>query len=99
MRDDSTLKSVASKKHSECKSDINDCTPRAKEPVIRTSNIEHVNNIQNNNVVTESRAIYKWHFSDGNMISNEVPISNHMKIHAETYPQCDICAEICNHKT
>ena len=52
----------------------------------------------NTNIVTRSRTLYKCPFCDEEVVSNEITINNHMKIHAETNPQCDICAEICKDK-
>ena len=59
--------------------------------------------IQNNyhesmSIKTKSKSIYSCPFCDEKVDSNEIEINNHMKIHAETNPQCDICAEICKDK-
>ena len=70
------------------------CSPCGKGFSAKKFLKNHVNKVHiedNNSTPTTT----KCKFCSEEILNEETQIMNHMKIHAQTFPLCDVCAEIC----
>ena len=70
------------------------CSPCGKGFSAKKFLKNHIHKVHSevNNPITITT---KCKFCSEEILNEEILIMNHMKIHAQTFPLCDVCAEIC----